>query len=76
MHAERGHNTGLHSGAHSACLNSVEESHDRRARFAANPCREYLEGCRQPSDLSHALADFKGVDLFGRGKGEAFMKSD
>lgn len=36
------------------------------AQFAANLCREFLEGRRQPSDLSHALAAFEGVDLMER----------
>jgi hypothetical protein len=33
------------------------------AQFAANLYREFLEGRRQPSDLSRALAAFEGVDL-------------
>ncbi|MEX3687929.1 hypothetical protein AB3X91_14795 [Paraburkholderia sp. BR14263] len=32
------------------------------AQFAANRCREYLDGRRQPSDLAVALAAIEGVD--------------
>lgn len=36
------------------------------AQFAANLYREFLEGRRQPSDLSQALAAYEGVDIMER----------
>lgn len=38
------------------------------AQFAANLCREFLDGRRQPSAPSHALAAFESADLMERYK--------